>query len=118
VAQVRMVPSTIARAVALQQTPRYISDRFLHVLSLERLLSGAFPYVTLMSLPLPTSPVGLRARSSPREVPPRPAWRLARVESIDSGRASSLTRADATRPRPLAGRVRARRTSLALMFGC
>ena len=35
--------------------PRYISDRFLHVLSLECPLSGAIPHVTLMSLPLPTS---------------------------------------------------------------
>jgi hypothetical protein len=35
--------------------PSYVSDRFLYVLSLELLLSGAFPHATLMSLPLSTS---------------------------------------------------------------
>jgi hypothetical protein len=71
--------------------PRYISDRFLHVLSLECLLSGAIPHVTLMSLPLPTSDEALRElhrfhlRPAPRTAEPK-SLRILYSRSLDLGR--------------------------------
>lgn len=55
-----MGPRLLPLLLGPGRPPRYISDRFLYVLSLERLLSGALAHVTLMSLPLPTSDEALR----------------------------------------------------------